>query len=297
MATVKELYELFVADTAETKSPATLIHYTKRLKPFVRRFGDRPFQELLPIEIKAYVNESNRFQPPHKRAGELKAAATRASNVVVLQLLEAFAIEMKVMPGPILPKLDVPIGARRETLPNEAEVKRILNLAREPFKLIYRALRQSGARPNELVRATFADWHRADNEIVLLYHKTAEATGESRKIGVGKKLAAILALATAGRSEGVLFLNCFGQPWTVEALSKTFSRLRNAAGISKSIVLYTTRHEHATNLCKKVSIDDAADALNHKSINTTRHYVHKEKQKLLDNQDLMEDAGDEKAAA
>jgi integrase len=292
MATVQFLFELFIADVAETKSAATLVHYTKRLKPFVKRFGDREISELQPIEIKAYVNELNRFQAPHKKAGQLKASATRASNVVVLQLLQAFTIDLRVLSAPFLPKLDVPVGARRSTLPTAEQVQVILRGAGRRFKLIYRGLRQSGARPSELVRATIADWHRAEKEIVLTYHKTAEATGEIRRIGVGHKLQQILESSTKGRTEGPLFLNVYGAAWTVNAVSRTFSKLRDKAGIPKSIVLYTARHEHATLLCEKVGLDEAADALNHKSINTTRHYVHKKKQKLLDNQDLMDDAGE-----
>lgn len=292
MATVNELAVAFLDHCVETKKPATVIHYRKRLKPFLARFGSREFGELLPMEILGYMRDVNRFPAGHKRAGQPKANSTRASNAIVLELLEAFAVEMRAIPATILPTLEKPIGGKREELPTDADVKAILKLASPAFALIYRALRQTGCRPSELVEATFADWHQADNEIVLLDHKTATKTGDPRRISIGKRFGAMLATATSGRTEGPLFLNTLGQPWTVEALSRNFTRLRKRAGLRSCLVLYHTRHEFATKLCDAVGVEETSKALNHRKLDTTMRYVHTNRKKQADNQDLIDGAAD-----
>lgn len=289
---VESLVEAWLAQIGEDKKPGTLEHYTKRIKPFRIKFRARQFSELTPIEILAYMREVNRFQPPHKKAGELKANATRAANAVVLELLQAFAIMVRAMPGPILPKLEKPIGRRREVLPTDDEVKRIVKAACPEFARIYKALDRSGARPGELCGATIADWNRTTREIVLQEHKTSETTGDVRRIAVGKILEKILLEAIGERTSGPIFLNTAGKQWTVDSLSRHFARLRDQLGLNKAIVNYCCRHRVGTKLCEKGNIEDAADALNHKKIETTRHYVHKDRARLADNQDQM-DAGDE----
>jgi integrase len=289
MPTVNDIAAAFLGQCVEHKSPATVKHYTKRLKPFLVAFGSREFAELLPIEIMAYMREVNRFAVGHKKAGQLKANATRTSNAIVLELLESFAVdELRCVVSRVLPKLDKPIGRQREELPTDDQVKLILKHATPAFAKIYKALRQTGARPGELAGATFDHWHRELNEIVLAQHKTAAKTGEVRRIAVGKRFEKILLDSVGNRAEGHLFLNSAGKPWTVETLDKNFSRIRTAAGLPSSLVLYCTRHEHATRLCEKVGIEDAADALGHKSINTTKRYIHKDRKRLADNQDLMD---------
>ena len=58
--------------------------------------------------------------------------------------------------------------------------------------MIYSALRQCGARPGELCRATIADVDRTSRVITLKEHKTARKTGQPRRIPVGRKLENLL---------------------------------------------------------------------------------------------------------
>jgi integrase len=290
---VESLVAAWLGQVAEDKKPATVEHYTKRIKPFRLKFRARELATLLPIEVLAYMREVNRFQPPHKRAGELKANATRAANAVVLELLQAFAIMVRVLPGPILPKLEKPIGRRREVLPTDAEVKLVVKAACPEFALIYRALDRSGARPGELCAAQIADWNTTTREIVLKDHKTSESTGEVRRISVGKRLAKIFLTAIGTRTAGPIFVNSSGRQWTVDALDRNFARLRDRLGLDKAIVIYCARHRVATKLCEQGTIEDAANALNHKRIETTMRYVHKDRQLLADNQDRLENEDEE----
>ena len=103
------------------------------------------------------------------------------------------------------------MGRIRERLPTEAEVEAIKAHANAAFGLIYQALRQCGARPNELARATVADWDRDNHQIVLTDHKTARKTGQARRIAVGAKLPSAI-VAAGDRTEGPLFVTVTGRP-------------------------------------------------------------------------------------
>lgn len=297
---VRALVDAFLADlTEQGRKAATVKHYTKRLKPFVAKFGLREFATLEPLEIKSYMSQVNRYPAGHKKAGELMANSTRASNAIVLELLQDFAIEVRAIPGKILPRLEKPLGRRREVVPTVDEVNRMMKAAAPAAALLIKALNQCGARPSELTGAKISDWHRNDNEIVLTEHKTSAATGESRVIGVGKVFARTLAKAAGDRGpDGNLFLNTEGKPWTVDSLAKYVNRLRKRLGIREGVVPYGLRHKFLTELCEVASLEDAADAANHKKLDTTRVYVHKDRKRRGETQDLINhDDEDELPAA
>jgi integrase len=173
-------------------------------------------------------------------------------------------------------------------VPTTAENEAILDRASPPFRLIYLALRQCGARPGELCRATIADIDRTANAIVLRDHKTARKTGKPRRIPIGRKLGELLDQAIRTRTEGPIFLSPAGKPWKVGNLSRTYSRLRDLAGLPRDLVLYLARHECGTKICREKGIEYARRLLGHANISTTQRYMHLDDRELADAQDLVE---------
>jgi integrase len=173
-------------------------------------------------------------------------------------------------------------------VPTAAETEAILAQASPAFRLIYSALRQCGARPGELCRATVADVDRANRVITLKEHKTARKTGQPRRIPIGQKLGAMLAQAIGEREAGPIFLSPARKAWTVPNLSRTYSRLRDMAGLPRDLVLYLARHECGTKICREKGIEYARRLLGHSNISTTQRYVHLDDKELADAQDLIE---------
>src|SRR5215467_14784505 len=104
-------------------------------------------------------------------------------------------------------RFEKPRVAQRDRLPTAEETAAIVSRSSPEFRLIYSALRQCGARPGELCRATIADIDRTANAIVLREHKTARKTGKPRRIPIGRKLGDLLNQAIAQRTEGPVFLS------------------------------------------------------------------------------------------
>ena len=74
---------------------------------------------------------------------------------------------------------------------------------------------------------------------------------------MGEKLGAFLTQAIGERLAGPVFLSPAGKAWTVPNLSRTYSRLRDLAGLPRDLVLYLARHECGTKVCRQKGIEYA----------------------------------------
>lgn len=278
MATIRDLIPLWLASVALDRKPATVDFYRKRTAHLVRSLGDRDPASLTPADLLPCFAQAN--------AG--RANDTIRGNAIAWNQFHKWLQANNVACCTIaMPK---PCGRERTALPTDDQVRRILAAAPADWSLIYRALRATGARPNELVRATFADWDRARNLIVLADHKTSRKTGKPRQIAVGRAFRAILAAAISDRTDGPLFVTARGRPWTVDGVSRVFRRIRDRLRLPRDLVLYLTRHEHATKLYQKTKdLKSVADALGHATIATSNRYARALPETLVNNQDLVSD--------
>jgi integrase len=129
---------------------------------------------------------------------------------------------------------------------------------------------------------------RANHVVTLKEHKTARKTGIPRRIPIGRKLGELLDQAIGTRAEGEVFLFPSGKPWSVPNLSRTYSRLRDLAGLPRDLVLYLARHECGTKICREKGIEFARRLLGHANISTTQRYMHLDERELAEAQDLVE---------
>ena len=60
------------------------------------------------------------------------------------------------------------------------------------------------------------------------------------------------------------------------------------AGLPRDLVLYLTRHECGTKVCRQKGIEYARRLLGHANISTTQRYMHLDDRELADAQDLVE---------
>ena len=262
--TVRELVNRFLRWCGPRRASSTVRQYRSRLKKLVREFGDVHFSNLTPLDLQEFLDLTNAGMAPD----------TQRANIIVLERLQKWAVEFELIEKPILTKIEKPRGRRRERIPTADEITKIMAAADRPFRLIFSALRYSGARPNELCRSRMSDINPDTNCIVLHQHKTAAKTGRPRVIPIGSKLHAVIDESLGDRLEGPLFLRANGRPWTTDSLGSTFRRLRNRLGLPKELVLYLARHEFATRVVKACGIYEAGQALGHSDIKTTQRYAH-----------------------
>lgn len=278
--TVAQLAAAFFAWNERHRKPPTCRFYRARLRLFLAKFSGHPAVSLTSLEIDEYLHA----------AGEGMSDSTRHHNAVALTTLQNFALREKLIPAPWFAKLEKPRIGRRERVPTADEIRRLLEHASRRFRLIYSALAHSGARPGELVKAQVSDVDWTKGAIVLQDHKTAGKTGKPRIIPIGKALAAILREAIGENTSGPVFVDESGKPWTVDGLGSIHRRLRDAAGLDKSLTLYSLRHRCATELLRAgVGIKDVSQILGHASVSTTEIYLHRDVTELRDVQDRLPD--------
>ncbi len=124
--------------------------------------------------------------------------------------------------------------------------------------------------------------------ITLKEHKTANKTSKPRRIPIGQRLGAWLDQAIGDRTDGPVFLSPVGEAWKVANLSRTYSRLRDEAGLPRDLVLYLARHECGTKICRLKGIEYARRLLGHTNISTTQRYMHLDEKELAEAQDLVD---------
>jgi site-specific recombinase XerD len=105
---------------------------------------------------------------------------------------------------------------------------------------------------------------------------------------IGRNLRELLDQAIGTRTEGPIFLAPADKAWRVANLSRTYSRLRDEAGMPRDLVLYLARHECGTKICRQKGIKFARRLLGHANISTTQRYMHLDDRELADAQDLVE---------
>lgn len=279
--TVSEAIAKFLDWIKMNRSENTFKMYSGRLKALGTQLGAKKLKDVELKDIDRYLQRVNKW--PN---GADKAPDTVRANIVAGEQLEKFCMKAGIAKRKFWGDHEKPIGRERDRLPTPEEVEKIKALSSQEFNRAYQALRQSCARPNELARATVADWDQANQVIILVKHKTAKKTGRPRKITVGEKLRALILESLDGRTEGPLFLTPRGKQWTTESLSSAFRRARNKAKLDRQIVLYTARHEHATAIYRQFGRDAAMDALGHSS-GVTDRYCHRDANQLRANQDSV----------
>lgn len=284
--TVENAVKKFLAWVFTNRSLNTHRMYEGRLRPFREKFGSDIVSKLKPRRIEKYFEKVNRWPD-----GSAKAPDTIRANITSVEQLQKHLNKRLEVPCVLVRDGDKPIGRVRERIPTLEEVARIKQIASPAFRLVFEALRRSGARPNELANAMIADWKQAEFMIVLTKHKTARKTGRPRKIIVGKKLEAIIRESIGERTEGPLFLTPQNNKWVTDTLSQTFARYRNELNIDRALKLYGARHAFAT-ACYHAEYQekDIAFLMGHTGT-MTQQYIHPTAahiQKLCDKQDALE---------
>ena len=193
--TVREIVDRFLRWCTPRRAASTVRQYRSRLKKLVGVFGDRDFDDLRPLDLQEFLDDINLGMAPD----------TQRANIIVLERLQTWAVEFQLLDVPVLTGIEKPRGRRRERIPTADEIAQIMNTADQPFRLIFSALRYSGARPNELCRSRNSDIDAETNCIVLKDHKTAAKTGRPRIIPIGSKLQTIIDESLAERTEGPSF--------------------------------------------------------------------------------------------
>lgn len=277
---VAQSVKSFLKSVEKRYAEKTYKSYETHLHTFKDALGKKDMTRLTSADVKQWVNKDV------YRDGRKKQLSPDSQRAIISAWMQwqKFAVDSGHLKKSLVSEIWKPRGRVRERIPTGREKRAVLRLASREFRRIYLCLIYTGARPSELAGAQVEDYDRKAEMIVLRQHKTARL-GRTRRIGVGRKMRRILRRCIGRRKTGLIFLNEKGRKWTTETLSHKYRRLRNKAGLSKDLVLYSTRHATGTAICKKFGIYAASHALGHANVQTTERYMHPDDSMLAKYQD------------
>jgi integrase len=139
-----------------------------------------------------------------------------------------------------------------------SDQQRIFDASEGPFRAILTALRETGARPNEICSALVE--HYRDGTIVLSEHKEDE-TGEDRVIYLTESAKVLVEGLIGARHSGPIFRNSRGEPWTPDTVYCRFKRLRARLGITDGAYPYSFRHRFASDAINGTATRKGLDSL------------------------------------
>jgi len=303
--TVAELIDAFFLDRQRAGvRESSLGVYRTRLKTLRETLGNREFKSLTRSELLAWIDQESHWPDDYRieaKQNQRKRPDTIRMILTVAAMLQNFALDREVIDAPILKPKDLrkPKSRRRERLATPEETKQILAAASPAFRLIYQALRRTGARPNELVGANIEQIvsNGERRTLLIAHHKTSGKDGRLRKIPISRAVAEYFDAAIGDRTQGPIFLNSKGERWKREQLTTTFRRIRRRLGLDESLALYATRHEFGSAMTRKRGLLAAKEALGHSSVQTTEIYAHMNDDELHDCQADLFDEEDGRSAA
>lgn len=280
--------------------PSTLRVYASRCRALAAALGERPLSQLARSELLDWIDAESHWpadHPDQSKRNQQKRPDTIRLVLTVVGMLQTFAVDRELLAEPLLKKNDLrkPKGRRRERLATPEETQRIVKAATLEFRLLYEALRRTGARPSELCGADIEQIVRdgARRTIVLEHHKTSNKDGSLRKIPISRGVSRFFDQAIGARESGPIFLTPSGRRWTREQVTSTFRKLRRRLGLPEQLVVYCCRHEFGSQATRKHGIFAASQLMGHSSVNTTQKYAHMQDEERHECQaDLFDDVPD-----
>lgn len=277
--TLKSLINQFLKWSETTLKPNTVNAYRHHLRCFLGKVKNKQVRSLRPIHLTSAQRSWHDWQ--------------------AVQRLMSWAVnEAQVMKKNPFARVKAPGRNQRKRILTPGEMAKFLRGARRAWRGFLLAIRELGARPQEVRALTWADL-QSDNPAVSVEAALTAGTAvfvlwefkdrsrrkdstSPRVLMVTRRLGRLL-FRLRRRSptpEAAVFTNTRGLPWTKNAVRCMMRSLRRRLGFvpdqrGERIVAYTFRHSVATLAAAHGILDRAlADWLGHVETRTTRRYQH-----------------------
>ncbi len=219
------------------RSPRSLEWYEGHLKGFLVYLGDQadiPITHLKPYHVVEWVDSHNNWGDTYKRGAIV--AVQRACN---------WAEELGHIESHTLKKIKKPPARRRDNPMTPEDVQAILAHLPDgdPFRDLFQFIWHSGCRPQE-ARQLEPRHIQLEHERIVIPKEEAKGKRYPRVIYLSGPALEIVTRLMGIRTEGKLFRNNRGDPWTKYAVCNRMHRLSRATGRKKA--MYDARHGFAT---------------------------------------------------
>ncbi len=255
--TVRDLFDGFIEDAEERLTNTSVSLYGRFLMPFARRHGKCSPTDVNAKQVHAFANRPTWANTTRHMAITTIATAFRWGKVP----LEGLRIPPKESKG-------------MEAIISEEDAQAIIQLAQGDMSHLLRFLWLTGCRPSEAMSLKKEMVDLKNSIIVLKDHKTVRTTKKARYIYLSPESKVLVEEQMQKNSEGELFKNAKGKPFSLKAAVKNIWRFNKKLGTK--ITLYGFRHSFATEgLARGLPDSHVAELLGHTSTKMLHaHYSH-----------------------
>lgn len=237
--TCVEVFDKFLDWCERHREKRTFEWYRDHIQDFVTRAAEtalNPAADLKPFHVVEWADA-------HADWG----AAYRRGGIVAIQRPFNWAEKLGYITANPVKHIEKPKPPRRENAVTKEDWKRIKAHYPDgdPFVLLLEFSWESGCRPQESKRieARHIDLPRSR---VVFPKEEAKGKRRARVIHLTQTAARILAVLVRERPAGPVFVNEDGRPWTAQAMSCRFGRLKKHLGVK--FAAYDFRHGFAERL-------------------------------------------------
>lgn len=235
--TVAELLEWFLDWCQKNRAHRTYEGHQERLQIFVKEMPEAVALDALalrPFHIIEWVDKHSTWGDTYRRWAIM--SVQRAYNL---------ADELGYIDANPVRKIKKPAAGRRKqaTTPEQWKEVRDHYPENDPFRDLLEFSWEAGCRPFET--RTIEPRHvHLDRMCVLFPPEEAKGRKRWRIIRLNQVAAEIIRRRMGNRTEGMVFLNAHGRPWTAYAMNCRFCRLKKHTGIKHFATAW--RHGFAT---------------------------------------------------
>jgi integrase/recombinase XerC len=265
--TVVEVLDRFLEWCKKHRAPRTYDGHKDRIQLFLKEsngIGKLPASELRPFHVVEWVDKHATWGNTRKRMG-----------IMSIQRPYNWAEELGYIEVNPVKKIKKPPCGRREqaVTPEQWATIRDHYRPHDPFRDFLEYCWETGCRPFE-ARMMEVRHVRLERSCVLFPPDEAKGKKRWRIIRLTPVAVEILRRRINSRTQGVVFLNANGNPWTAFAMNCRFCRLKKHTGVKH--FAYALRHGFATR--KLIEGHDhltVAELLGHKDGSTlAKVYAH-----------------------
>lgn len=234
--TIFEVMDDFLDWTFKHRSEETYSFYKKRLKRYKEENKNMECSKFRVLHVQRWLDKQD------------WGSTYKAGIVTSFKRCFNWAVRQGYLKSNPIQYLEKPKAKRRDTPVTREEYDIILGEVdkKDPFYDLVVFSWETGARPQESLRFTADDVNLKTKRIVI---ENPKARGPKwRVIHLNRTAMTIVRRWIKRNPEGPVFTNTTGKPWTPNACSNRFDRMKDKTG--RSIALYDFRHAFGTDLLK-----------------------------------------------
>ncbi|WP_339744504.1 tyrosine-type recombinase/integrase [uncultured Rubinisphaera sp.] len=217
----------------------------------------------------------NRLRPIHVTRWQESMtvnATTKGNAIAIVQRMLNWAVEQDYLDRNPIKGLKKPQPQRRDVYYTPKQWKQIRELASEPLRDLLDFLYSTGCRPQE---ARAIEARHVYDDLIIFPTEESKGKREPRVIFLVPNAKKIIDRLTDDVTEGPIFRNGRGRPWTKDAISCSLQRISKKLGFR--VIAYGARHSWATDALMSGSVDPISVAclMGHKDATmVSRVYSH-----------------------